>query len=84
MFLALDAIVELSLVDNPRGITILARDFGTRTWGNWQILVARKAVRLGCVPITLLVVDDPRRSTIQTFDLRGRQSPRNIDCDPTF
>ena len=84
MFLALDAIVELSLVDDIRCVTIFARDLGTRNWGNWQILVARKAVRLGCVPITLLVVDDPVRSTIRTFDLRGRQSPRNIDCDPTF
>ena len=84
MFLALDAIVELSLVDDIRCITIFARDLGTRNWGNWQILVARKAVRLRSVLISLLVVVDLRRSPIRTFDLRGRLPRRYIDCDSTF
>ncbi len=72
MFLALDAIVELSLVDDPRCITLLARDLGivSRNLGNWQILFARSAVRFGCVPITIQVIDDPGRSTTRTFDLR--------------
>ena len=74
MFLALDAVEELGAVDYPRCSTVLARDFGRVSHpgnsGHWQILFARCAVRFGCVPITLQVIDDPGRSTIRTFDLR--------------
>ena len=72
MFLALDAVVELGAVDYPRCITVFACDLGiiSRNLGNWQILFARSAVRFGCVPITLQVIDDPGRSTIRALDFR--------------
>ena len=74
MFLALDAVEELGAVDYPRCSTVLARDFGRVLHpvnsGHCQSLVARCAVRFGCVPMTIQVIDDPGRSTIQALYLR--------------
>ncbi len=74
MFLALDAVEELGAVDYPRCSTVLARDFGRVSHpgnsGHRQIFFARCAVRFGCVPITLQVINDPGRSTIHALYLR--------------